>query len=374
MGKWIDLEGAVPLQEVISDDNLLLMPTASAELGLDLSAPVGSAEQEKLARSDAYRGKTLPHKINLGPPRVYTLEATDPSSEVLIFSASEEWVFDYDDIRYRNPAEVDESTVRMKEEELGDLWAELHREAYATAREEGQDFYIIRAIQEIRHDGNEFGANPVSVGERTDYERMFLANPEAVKVVNEEVLGVLPGVKEAPAVQDLVLYHGGGRKYGVVELEHRPTGEGEALDPVPVLRDTPAIWASDRMRGARNYAGSYRPEEGEDPSEVSRESQVYYLDAPNALVAEVETRELSRRQADATISHLLDSDGSAKPPDALKLYRHSDTEFFIAEHYEPGLVRVVGWDPNHGSTAEIELPPVAVGATNSTHPARTTAG
>ena len=46
------------------------------------------------------------------------------------------------------------------------------------------------------------------------------------------------------STRDLVLYHGGQRPMGVVCLDYRKTGEGEMLEPIPTLRELPAIWAS----------------------------------------------------------------------------------------------------------------------------------
>ena len=352
--KWIEPKAELAeMDNLLRGDNRLVMATASAEPGLDLSAPVmrGTEFQVNEARQSAYAGRTLPYKINLGPPRVYMMDVKDPNGELFKVSASEEWTAAY------NRAFVDALGGPDKlasHKQLETLWGELHQESAAAAREHGYDFYVI---------SNAKGRN-----EGAMESPFYLANPAAVKITDEETLGVMPGLKEAPAVQDLVLYHGGGRKYGVVELEHRPTGEGEGFDPVPVLRDTPAIWASDQRVEAMSYAGSYRPQKGENPYDETSESQLYYLDAPNALVAEVETKRLSMRQADATIAHILKSDGSAKPPDVLKLYRNSDTEFFVPEHYEPGLIRVVGWDRYHDEGNEAELPPVAVGATDFDSP------
>ena len=328
--KWID--PAVESGELNASlhGRNMFMGTASAEPGLDLSAPVRLSDTEEYAKSAAYVGKTLPHKINLGPPRVYTLEAKNPDSDILIVSASEKWR---------------EANIFKSDADLEQLYRDLQEEAAAFAREQGYDFYQIR-------EGSKYEIKNV-LGE----DSLFVANPDAVEITEEKVLGVLPGVREAPAVQDLVLYHGGGRKYGVIELEHRPTGEGEAMEPVPILRDTPAIWAKDELQFVLAYTISNR-----GGANIT-EAQVYYLDAPNALVGVVETYKLTQRQANATIKRLLDAE---TPPDVLKLYRNADLEFFISEQYEPGLVRVDGshWASDTSRNHVANLPPVAVGGTD----------
>lgn len=148
-------------------------------------------------------------------------------------------------------------------------------------------------------------------------------------------------------VQDLVLMHGGPRNVGVIALQHRMTETDKGAvsgEPLPVLQETPAIWATDDFLLADAYNDADLKRKGQRRKETD-ESQVYYLDIPQARVVEVDTkakrwREDEREAINNTIKALLADDG----PDVLLLKREGFDEYFITDKVKPRLVKVENTD------------------------------
>ena len=357
--------------------------SASEKQGVGLAIPlkmaVGAkptAEADQVAYSEAiqqgYRAMpylrdiqkeseqtyTLPSPVEFGEPRVYAMRPKSKGSgKVLHLRASDDWwraykpLFDaYMTRREFHGTVLSDETPFVDTAKMEGMFTELQDAARANADNRGYPFFTLQWDLEG--------------GSR---EQLYMTSPDSVRVYNKRSLGVLPGMKEMPQRKDLVLYHGGARQYGVVELDHRPTGEGEALEPLPYLRHSPAIWAVPNETDAVNYAGWSRER---NPLEQPEE-QVYYLDAPGAMVANLETRRLTQRQANALVQHIMESDRwKDARPDILQLERGlGGTEYFIPEGYTPGLVRVT--KPGSivlSADGNLTLPPVGIGATQFSPP------
>ena len=333
--------------------------TASGEEGFDLDSPLLSPSKDVFSALEAldrsFRGYTVPGKINLGAPRYYQVEAVDPDTKVLNIVSSKAWQDAYADVLqdigddFPNadavlPAPIgDDFPDHLRREKL---WQELYEEAKATAAARGYEFFSLDSVVRGKDEPDDVDGGGM----------LFATHPESVRVTYESKSSVMPGVEAPPEERDLVLYHGGARKYGVVALEHRATGGNDGVEAVPALSYTPAIWAVDDAETAETYSeGS-----NDTPSSDGTEPQVYYLDAPGAQVLEVRTSRLSQRQANAVLRHILNSDDWAgRRPDVLKLERTEGEEYFIPEWYEPGLVRVI--NPASHKKYPVDMPPVVGG-------------
>ena len=350
----------------------LYQGSATEKSGVSLEIPLkkadGDGEENEAfvaAEFQAFRGlpylgamrnfglqeRPLPSPVVLGEPRVYAMRPQDKDdAKVLHLRASKDWWRQYQPLlnNYLSRLHLSQDSLMKHESsepgtaKMMEMFDELQDAARAKAAAQGYPFFT---IQWDLVEGNR--------------EQLYMTAPDSVKVVSETPVGVLPGMKEMPRRKDLVLYHGGPRKYGVVELDHRPTGEGEGLDPVPYLRHSPAIWASSNFHTASGYSLRGGKED---------ERQVYYLDAPAAMVGEVQTGLLNRLQANAVIEHLMESDRwKGSRPDILQLERGlGGTEYFIPEGYTPGLVRVT--KPSSRFDDNLTVPSVTVGETNFAAP------
>ena len=373
-------------QTVIPKGNTLYQGSASEEPGVGLDIPLIATSNKKeldlfdVAEEIAFRAEPyfssstldnsrrihLPAPIALGTPRVYEMRPNPPARErarVLDLRASDAWwqkykplfedyIKNYDTVSLADLTsnDVNQDALTARTAEMETMLTELREAARATASSRGYPFFTLR-------------------WDRGDVDRseplLYMTAPDSVKVVSETPVGVLPGMKEMPTPEDLVLYHGGARKYGAVELDHRPTADGESLEPLPYLRYSSAIWATNTFRDAQNYseAGNFR----RSLQNLDGEQQVYYLDAAGAVIGELQTGKLNRRQANAVIEHLMESDQwKDARPDVLRLNRLSGgTEYFIPVGYTPKIVRVT--KPGGGYGAEpsfrLPLPPVATGPT-----------
>lgn len=323
----------------------LFAGTAADEPGPDMEAPIMRFATE--AEENARLGQTLPHNFDVGQPRYYEGHpASGRPHPAPVYKLANDVLYRF--LALKNAvSKVDDSELGDEasfetDKELADLSAAIHSEAVERAKAEGVDFF---AIAWPEHRG-------WRIKDISD-PQIYAANPGAVKWAKEEVLDIpLPGLRENPTTEDLVLYHGGTRPYGVISLEHRATDEGEGKEKLPILRHTPAIWAKDERGDILGYAATKRGA-GSDTAE----SQVYYLDAPNVEVATIESKRLPRVQANAVVKKLLRGDN---PPDILRLRRQQGgEEFFIPENFEPGLVKV----ENPSTTNRRILPVVAMGNT-----------
>ena len=135
-------------------------------------------------------------------------------------------------------------------------------------------------------------------------------------------------------IHDLVLFHGGERGYGIVDLDHRATGKGEGLEHIQTLRNTPAIWASTDREESSTYAFASRTNR---KYRGGRENLLYYIDLPQVTVATISTYNKTPQEIDSEVHDVLNE---TDRPDVLLIKRQSSNEYVIPQHTQPAIVRV----------------------------------
>ena len=345
MNRYAAIERARPLPWPVAWQG-----TAADTPGVDPYAPLrvtaGDNYDESLVKQDAsdaaLDGETHPYSLLVGTPRIYRYDLTQlsPAAEgkgLLQIKANLDWrsafnrkAPDLDDVIIDDAilSPLDEEHFET-ESEVEQLWRDLIDDARKLAKDRGYAaFELTGGLRK----------NAAGLVQSAD-EMVFLTDPQSIKPTATEVVGYLPGMPAEPDEEDLVLYHGGQRILGEVGLDFRATSQGENLEPLPILLNTPAVWAKGRELETLDYTQA-RAAECEKWG-MQCEPHIYTLDAANAEVAEVSTKYLTRRRANAVVRELLKRK-AAERPDILRLQRESGgEEYFIPEgDYEPTIVRV----------------------------------
>ena len=348
---WVETEGESPPRAAAQTESwpgpgIYYSPSAQTgnKDGADPYSPLLS--DSEAAEAKAIYGETLPFAVNTGKPRVVELEIKDGSAEarIPVFYPSQDWHVNREGLGFQlYSTQIEAHWGDTREEHF-----QYKMEAKNEAEEELEEIY-----QDLLREGREAAEYIGAPAFYLDLDRygegtpLYLTNPKEGKVLGvEEVGGPLPGVPAAPEIKDLVLYHGGQRRPGILSLDYRRTAEGEAFDPLPILADTPAIWTGEDINTARSYAGS-----GNTRDSHADERQIYFLDAPGAKVATVNTEKLGRAQGQAVIEKLMED-----KVNIFHLKRGSDIEYFITDQFKPEIVKVNSVDQDKVGYGEI--PPV----------------
>ena len=325
--------------------------TAAETAGVDRYAPLqptflgGQNEKigEQYARRAALAGETHPYSLMIGQPRIYRydllgLPPEEDGKGLLKIKANQDWQSAFkriapelghfggdDDFNFYLPQDAEE--VFFWQAKAEQLWRDLIDDARKLARDHGY------AAFELSGGLKKEGSEVKSVGE------MVFLTEQSLPPTQKKVVGYLPGMPGRPTAEDLVLYHGGQRALGAVGLDFRPTSKGENQEPLPILLNTPAVWGKIHYGNAWGYSISRK--DACEAAGIPCEPHVYTLDAPDAVVGEVFTKDLTQRQANAVMRELL-SRPAGERPDVLRLHRKSGgEEYFIPEgDYEPTIVQV----------------------------------
>ena len=360
-GRYALIGAANPMPYMVAWQGTAADETA----GVDPYAPLHFGfDAEKEAKAAAMEGETYPHSLLVGTPRIYRYDLLNIPSladgkgikekGILNIEANPDWRSAFSGIAANVKGEDavnDDSLLNpgaekhfAAAESLEHLWRDLIDDARKLAKAEGYAaFELTGGLRSAREGGKSVPG------------MVFLTDPHGVKPVEEKVVGYLPGMPTEPAAEDLVLYHGGPRPLGAVGLDYRATKQGENLEPLPILRNTPAVWTKDEKREVMGYADA-RVEKCAALAGRTCVPHIYTLDAANAEVAEVITRDLTRRRANAVVRELLKRK-AAERPDILRLQRTAGgQEYFIPKGgYNPTIVRAEDrsdyFDP-------VDIPPV----------------